>query len=168
MVLHVVPTYNFHLSTWSFWVVTLIAILHLSGAMIPAGLLRGSVALGTSVFVGGFVVQLIHSKKANKLNRARSEQLAKVSWYDKLFTPQNVGQHAIPLLILCAALLLRAPGEASYVSKLSWAVSIPVIWWLQTTIQGSNVADSYNITQAESRSMVVILTVFLFLMSTAV
>ena len=168
MVLHVVPRHNFHLSTWSFWVVILIAILHLSGAMLPAGLVRGSVALATGVFVGGFAVQLIHSRKANQRNHARSNQLAKVPWYTKLFTPQNVGQHAIPLLILCAALLLRAPGDASYASKLSWAMVIPIIGWLQTTVNGTTVSESYNITKTESRAMIVCMAIFLFLISIVV
>lgn len=130
-----IPTNPDHLSTWSWYVVVAAAFLH-ALEVLPSAAAHGALVLGTSVFVGGFLLQY---KRPRETGRTRLQTL---------FETGNVGQHALPLLLIVVACLLKPPGAANYVMTLLAAATVPLLYLLRTHLARKTVQDNYKLPTA--------------------
>lgn len=129
-----VPHTPSHLSTWAWWVVIVICVLH-AAHTIPCGIIGGMFAMMFAIAISGTCVAWVTSNKKHFFNTDNT--------FEAVFSPGNVGQHVLPFLIVCLTMLYR-PCTSTYAERLMYAFILPLLYVASIYIQNQNVSEHYH------------------------
>lgn len=146
---NVVPTNTQMFTTWAWWVSLAVIVLHVlritpsyvAAGMFPVTLLV--LIIGSGMYVKCTTTKvceqryyLNYSKKHNFKQNTKPE-------FDAIISPDNLGTHIMPLLLICLALLTRS-SHSTYGQRATIATVFVSIYLLHGYFIGPNITDSYH------------------------
>lgn len=166
IVKNVVPTNTQMFTTWTWWITLSIVVLHvlrvtpsyLAAGFFPVTLLVLVVGSGMSVKCTTTKVcehryYLNYSKKHNFKQNTNPD-------FNAIVSPENLGTHVFPLMLICLALLSRS-SNSTYTQRATIATIFVSIYLLHAYFTGPGINDSYHLHQ----SMAILLIIATLLMS---
>lgn len=99
---------------------------------LPNVIARGILVLAICVFIGGFAISAVRPRRTG-------ESLA-----NRVFESGNVGQHALPLLVLVLILVVRPPGPVPVLAKLVVPALVASLYLIDTYRKEKSVTENYG------------------------